>query len=135
MTKDQNLGADAAAVGNDTPVAAPERQAPTPGPWEWYGDGELWSVIDREAFDRAFDAARDRNGDVEMCDLRFVDKPILTLLDLDDLSEANAHLIAAAPDLLEAVKLFMTCYPAAITALSDDMRHKIEAAIAKAEGR
>lgn len=49
--------------------------------------------------------------------------------------KANAHLIAAAPELLAALKLFMTCYPAAICALSDEMQQSIRAAIAKAEGR
>jgi hypothetical protein len=53
-------------------------------------------------------------------------------------SAANAHLIAAAPDLLDVVKRLMTLYTCfdgerpvgAITAVFDDAR----AAIAKAEG-
>jgi hypothetical protein len=44
--------------------------------------------------------------------------------------EANARLIAAAPELLEACKQALRR-----TSMSDGLREEIEAAIAKAEGR
>ena len=53
----------------------------------------------------------------------------------DAIHAANARLIAAAPDLLEALKLIMTCYPAAIASLPGDGMERVHAAIAKAESR
>ena len=54
-------------------------------------------------------------------------------------ADANARLIAAAPDLLEALKgLFETGAPEGISLTADEMRQRFEAAraaIAKAEGR
>ena len=54
--------------------------------------------------------------------------------------QANAHLIAAAPDLLAALRDLHACHRAFSgadnwTALDDDARAAAEAAIAKAEGR
>lgn len=49
--------------------------------------------------------------------------------------ELTSHLIAAAPEMYDALKLFMTCYPSAIAAMSDEQRQTIEAAIQKAEGK
>ena len=45
-------------------------------------------------------------------------------------SEANARLIAAAPDLLEVLSIFVDCYPAQIEPLKQRARHLI----AKAKG-
>lgn len=60
--------------------------------------------------------------------------------DSDEETEANAALIAAAPDLLEALKALHSCHrafsndPEMWTALDDDARKQAEAAIEKAEG-
>lgn len=51
-----------------------------------------------------------------------------------DEAKANARLIAAAPELYDACKLFLACYPAAIAAMSDEQRALIENAVLKAQG-
>jgi hypothetical protein len=48
---------------------------------------------------------------------------------------ANAHLIAAAPELLWALKLVVTCFPTAIAVLREEDRARLTAAIEKAEGK
>lgn len=46
--------------------------------------------------------------------------------------EANARLIAAAPDLLEVVKAFEAFYPSGINPYLDEASNKARAALAKA---
>lgn len=67
---------------------------------------------------------------------------ILTIQGMNETNQANARLIAAAPELLEACKLFMELDPPIPFAGNDgripewfDMFKKMQAAIAKAEGR
>lgn len=111
MGDDKNLGADAAAVENAEPVASEQlsHAAPTPGPWVirfdfnvFGGDGRLVASAGGHANN-------------------------VTPLGTDAENRANAHLIAAAPELLEALKLIVEHF--------GDPLKVARAAIAKAEGR
>lgn len=88
-------------------------QKHTPGPWIQFVDGDPMSkpIPDEEALKQAKEEAEIHGGD---CDVRFV--PV-----------AQAY---AAPELLEACKLMFKDADYA-----DHILDKIEAAIAKAEGR
>lgn len=86
---------------------------PTPGPWRAYLDSLT----------------------VHSIDLGMTYNPtnmICTISGLGDMEMevANARLIAAAPDMLNALKTTLTC-----PALDDDVRSLIAGVIARAEGR
>jgi len=88
----------------------------TPGPWEW--DGDVWD------YDYAEEAPW----------LIGKDNQIILKGEIDCANKANAHLIAAAPDLYEAIKELLY-------ALQDDdnwrtsgVYEDAEAALAKARG-
>ena len=123
MTKndDENaLGADAAAGGNDTTVAAPERQVFTPGPWQV---SSLFIVCDKDA--RIL--ANCLHTGIPVLDVAF------------DQRVANAHLIAAAPDLYEALTDLWLWASERRThsdtdPVPDGLGAHVMAAIAKAEG-
>jgi hypothetical protein len=86
----------------------------TPGPWEVEGDDEsLWVT------------PLDRSTPV-ICDM----------VEREGETEANAHLIAAAPDLLAACKAFIAADPAEGYSGAEYSALKLmHAAIAKAEGK
>jgi len=86
----------------------------TPGPWRINGNNMFrWIVADSEVFTHSDDVNRSAYGGNMVC---------------ESVHEANAHLIAAAPDLLEACKV-------ALGIIGFGAEHdQISAAIAKAEG-
>ena len=86
----------------------------TPGPWRINGNNMLrWIVADSEVFTHSDDVNRSAYGGNMVC---------------ESVYEANTHLIAAAPDLLEACKV-------ALGIIGFGAEHdQISAAIAKAEG-
>lgn len=93
----------------------------TPGPWKVTGSASGGISVD------AKDPADNRG--FELCEVWGVDCDRDALK--DGRAKANANLIAAAPDLLEA------CEMAVIDAVADDMDPwfaKIKAAIARAKG-
>lgn len=133
------LGADAAAVGNDTAVApaAASHAAHTPGPWTL----RLWMV--ETAHGKIPNVNNDggryvmaEDGRIALVDCRtdFKRGGHLTVCAERD---ANAHLIAAAPELLEALKAALLIMRHVCTELGVEhcVRCKAAAAIAKAEGR
>ena len=92
----------------------------TPGPWKVYDDGDMWIAPS--------------DGDAPIvCDICPHGEEFVYSLEDD----ANAHLIAAAPELLEALKVAQawiadeSCPCEGCEAVND----QIAAAIAKAEGR
>lgn len=95
--------------GRSAPDYAGHSGAYTPGPWRSYRD-------------RVY-AAREDASDfwVAYCDSPYVRD-----------ASANAHLIAAAPELLEALK---QAYDDLVLCRTDNAMQIINAAIAKAEGR
>lgn len=108
------------------------KSLPTPGPWRWYKDTE------------------DSHGEGEYSDLGSPNGTVLSYsvktahanVDFSaciEVSEANARLIAAAPDLLQACRALyhaMLSYKHgnASPELSDEVAKIAEAAIRKAEG-
>jgi hypothetical protein len=84
----------------------------TPGPWSLDQSSQISCV-----------SAFDVNGE-------FIGIAYMTLPN----HEANARLIAAAPDLLAALKQFEAFYPMGINLDLDDAFRAARAAIAKAEG-
>lgn len=84
----------------------------TPGPWKW--DGHY--VTDETNTLISIDGIAQPHG----------------CLPDDDVSRANACLIAAAPDMLEALKIYIACRDAGQSGAENDA---IESAIDKAEGR
>jgi len=86
----------------------------TPGPWVKRWQGGEWLI-----------GHRSRDGLVAAC------PPVHPV---DD-AEANARLIAVAPELLEAAKVLMTYLLGAIEHDADNLIGQLQAAIAKAEGR
>lgn len=74
----------------------------TPGPWEAINfAGAGWSV--RKAHERP-----GYTGRAPICSMAWFQFPIPGIID-DDISEANARLIASAPDLLAACEAAMDC--------------------------
>lgn len=87
----------------------------TPGPWKATNSACIWAVF----------ATTRPLGDSRLCDFGS-----------DDESKANAHLIAAAPDLLEAMERLLRClswiqHP---TGLTLDAMEQAKATVAKAKG-
>lgn len=91
----------------------------TPGPWKASFNGTCWQI----------DASMDAVATTQFC--------------YAEEAEANANLLASAPDLLAALKLARRSMIVSVTGISDgltihEVRQWIEqtdAAIAKAEGR
>jgi sialic acid synthase SpsE len=101
----------------------------TPGPWIGAGPS-FGDPLPRYTTD-IYTEWEDENGEViSICELPFNHH--------DDENEANALLIAAAPDLLEALKLCLPYVRAAMQSTGGMAEYKAElaadAAIAKAEG-
>lgn len=104
----------------------------TPGPWavrRWSWptqvEGSIHQVISADSFPTAFVPAWD--------------KPEPGEVEAGDEARANARLIAAAPELLEACKLIVSAFDAlkpASAARNEPLQiNAARAAIAKAEGR
>lgn len=114
------------ATGDQRPIPAASF---TPGPWKatptLHGEFEI-TAADRD------DASAPWYVAVAMADCGFPQSQ----------SEANAHLIAAAPDLYEALKLALECIAYCRKAHKDAQSGEgfpveiiLDAALAKAEGR
>lgn len=115
-----------------------EQQKHTPGPWMWFGD-DLHNADALASFLIAFEAARDpKTGDVAMADVAVVSEPVIRTD--GDTQDANAHLIAAAPDYDAAAREMITRHDASAKAANfnrcgcDDCK-PFRPIIAKAEGR
>jgi hypothetical protein len=87
----------------------------TPGPWEDLSDGHWASVRTTHHAGHAIDCNHSGKNAAEDC--------------------ANARLIAAAPDLLAALKAARDWDTLAADGISDPVLSQITAAIAKAEGQ
>lgn len=103
----------------------------TPGPWTWSDVlGEV-SPGDPDACELVAYGPEDNNGTMEI--LR-----IFGCEAIEGLSEANARLISAAPDLLEACHLICACFPCEPENAASgfaDAYHSVRMAIKKADGR
>ena len=87
----------------------------TPGPWTHEGQGDITGIEDN-GFGR---------GPVDVCSVY--------LRAVEGRHEANARLIAAAPDLLEALEYCLDCLGDEF-ALPSDCQSTARAAIARARG-
>lgn len=100
----------------------------TPGPW--IGAGPSFGDPLPRYTTEIITESEDENGEVRsICELPVVHH--------DDENEANARLIAAAPDLLEVLKHIRRCIPyGGFVQIHDNSMTlaQIDAAIAKAEG-
>ena len=110
----------------------------TPGEWEAWGNGKskygVTGPAAAAAFvaKRAMDEAGDRNHYVEMASSSSV-PPAIAFGNTKEEAEANARLISAAPELLEACKRLVNCMHLAGWEGDDSTLYAL-AAIAKAEG-
>lgn len=144
---DNNSGADAAAVenaGSIEPDAATARH--TPGPWAWSGntknkDLHLATVHGGRQFVMTFARYGMQSGQPRFqVGHRMVDAHDLVVYerhyraDVIGINHPDAHLIAAAPELLAACKEFVRKCDAGL-ASSRKSYAQMSAAIAKAEGR
>ena len=59
---------------------------------------------------------------------------VISASTIEDEDESDLHLIAAAPELLEACQLLVADYEGLNSAIGDDWYRKAKAAIAKAKG-
>lgn len=73
----------------------------TPGPWEaYFGVGAGWSVRRKEP------RGPDWTGLAPICSMAWFQFPIPGVID-ETISEANARLVASAPDLLAALQWYV----------------------------
>lgn len=86
----------------------------TPGPWSYIGNGDVVAKSDKYC-----------GGEKDIASV---------FLTVNDEDEANARLIAAAPDLLEALKDMLDGHEDACTGYGEGAADKARAAIAKATG-
>lgn len=92
----------------------------TPGPWRINGNNMFrWIVADSEVFTHSGDVNRSAYGGNMVC---------------ESVHKANARLIAAAPELLEALKEIVDAADGAGWEQLDPSFKKARAAIAKATG-
>jgi len=107
----------------------------TPGPWEYDGDGFDSVAAQDCGTDGYIVFPRDKDGDP--------DAPVCEISDRldDDEAEANARLIAAAPELLNALQNLMNGIDTNMVRIETDADetlanafHRIRTAIAKATG-
>ncbi len=105
--------------------------AHTPGPWRWSGGYLMQDCPSRDESDQKESNPYSTPAGRPIADDGSAGGEYTATIDTNG---PDARLISAAPDLLAALKLFMTCYPSAIVAFPDEQRDSIYAAIAKAEG-
>lgn len=100
----------------------------TPGPWR-VGGSDGWSASTDDIGQSCYQGIQDDFGDVVALAVAF---------DADPFSQpdtrANARLIAAAPDLLNALQLYIAHAPEPECAIWRDVQNRARAAIAKATG-
>lgn len=104
----------------------------TPGPWEVHNGTDVYPVDDEKARFYVADCDPD-NAPVASSLLEPGEHPNTDAT--YEQAMANARLIAAAPDMLEALRRFEAYYPAGINPWLDEAASLARAAIAKAEGR
>jgi hypothetical protein len=92
----------------------------TPGPWEWWTSCSWKRLTSKDSKGEWL-----RQGNVLCPSIASDGHPVL------DVSEADMALIAAAPDMLEALKALRD----ACMGMVPDCAGQVDAAIAKAEGR
>ena len=97
----------------------------TPGPWIGAGPS-FGDTFPRYTTSIMTDWEHEDEGHIDICELPFHHH--------DDENEANARLIAAAPDLLEALKEMLDNHEDACTGYGEGAAEKARAAIAKATG-
>ena len=98
----------------------------TPGPWIGAGPS-FGDPFPRYTTSIVTEREHDDEGIVEICELPFHHR--------DDENEANSRLIAAAPDLLEALREIVEYWDSIVpTDCVNEMHIKARAAIAKATG-
>lgn len=105
----------------------------TPGPWEHWAQGGNFSVTGPAAAAAmvATRAMRESGyGHFVECASSFRESPAIALGDTKERAEANARLIAAAPELLAILSAIIDLNPQ----LPMGYREEAEAAIAKATG-
>jgi hypothetical protein len=102
-------------VGPQRPMEEPEPTGHTPGPWE--------SVPPK--------------GSLSHAHIKSATKPIAFVCwnQSNDEADANARLIAAAPELLAAAKHYYKCHGNCGSPREQDAADRLRAAIAKAEGK
>lgn len=101
-----------------SPVTAEPSAAFTPGPWAVSATDDFLVVKGRQKIAATFPIT-EANPEAS-----------------DDIERANAHLISAAPDLLEALKDCLACWPHDFNSHGEELAEaKARAAIAKAEGK
>jgi hypothetical protein len=94
----------------------------TPGPWEALFNGHYWEFVNSESFQIGDVCASQYDGDRHT-----KENPNY------DLAKANAHLIAAAPELLHALQMARSYIIASGAKHWEKDLAKVDAAIAKAE--
>ena len=97
----------------------------TPGPWIGAGPS-FGDQFPRYTTEITTEDERYGDGYIQICELPFHHH--------DEENEANARLIAAAPDLLEALKEMLDSHEDVCTGYGEGAADKARAAIAKATG-
>ncbi len=105
---------------------------PTPGPWK-----AIFRMVKRRNFDRDFGGETREGLRISINGKDGLGVATIGLLNTrpDEEAKLNGHLIAAAPDLLGALKAMLAIQKDVLPADPIEAEALAEAAIAKAEGR